>query len=177
MATESAPGKVASCLADATVGVTDAPIGFGRMKRKEDARFIRGKGNFCDDVRLPGVMHGADLDSPHAHARILSIDSSRALAHPRVATVLTAKDLETLGMAWMPMLAYDTQAVLAGDKVRFHLQGVAFVVALDAYSAQDALALIDVEYEVLPAIGTAPRGSGCDELDVGKVRADALDPG
>jgi len=57
--TETAPGKMASWLADATGGVTDAPIGYGRMKRKEDARFIRGKGNYCDDVRLPGMVHGA----------------------------------------------------------------------------------------------------------------------
>ena len=153
--TETAPGKMASWLADATGGVTDAPIGFGRMKRKEDARFIRGKGNYLDDVRLPGMVHGALLRSPYAHARILSIDTSKCLAHPKVAAVVIAKDLETLGLAWMPTISYDTQAVLAGDKVRFHLQEVAFVVALDAYSAQDALALIDVEYEVLPAIVNA----------------------
>ena len=155
MATETAPGKMASWLEDATGGVTDAPIGFGRMKRKEDARFIRGKGNYTDDVRLPGMVHGALLRSPYAHARIVSIDTSKALAHPKVAAVVIAKDLETLGLAWMPTISYDTQAVLAGDKVRFHLQEVAFVVALDAYSAQDALALIDVEYEVLPAIVNA----------------------
>ncbi len=132
--------------------IADAPIGFGHMKRKEDARFIRGLGNYMDDVRLPGMVHGALLRSPYAHARIVSIDTSAALAHPKVAAVVIAKDLETLGLAWMPTISYDTQAVLAGDKVRFHLQEVAFVIALDAYSAQDALQLIDVEYEVLPAI-------------------------
>ncbi|MGH2839390.1 MAG: aerobic carbon-monoxide dehydrogenase large subunit [Solirubrobacteraceae bacterium] len=139
----------------ATGAVSETPIGFGRMKRKEDARFIRGKGNYLDDVRLPGMVHGALLRSPYAHARIKSIDTSRALAHPKVAAVVIAKDLETLGLAWMPTISYDTQAVLAGDKVRFHLQEVAFVVALDAYSAQDALQLIDVEYEVLPAVVNA----------------------
>src|SRR5436190_8560568 len=152
MATETAPGKMASWLEDATGGVTDAPIGFGRMKRKEDARFIRGKGNYTDDVRLPGMVHGALLRSPYAHARIVSIDTSAALAHPKVVAVVIAKDLETLGLAWMPTISYDTQAVLAGDKVRFHLQEVAFVIAVDAYAAQDALQLIDVQYEVLPAI-------------------------
>src|ERR1700709_2388191 len=150
MATETAPGKMATWLEDATGGVTDAPIGYGRMKRKEDYRFIRGKGNYMDDVRLPGMLHGAILRSPYAHARIVSIDTSAALAHPKVAAVVIAKDLETLRPAWMPTISYDTQAVLAGDKVRFHLQEVAFVIALDAYSAQDALQLIDVEYEVLP---------------------------
>ena len=122
------------------------------MKRKEDGRFIRGLGDYCDDVRLPGMLHGAILRSPHAHARINSIDTSMALAHPKVVAVVIAKDLEAVGLAWMPTISYDTQAVLAGDKVRFHLQEVAFVIAADAYSAQDALQLIDVEYEVLPAV-------------------------
>jgi carbon-monoxide dehydrogenase large subunit len=95
---------------------TERPIGFGRLKRKEDARFIRGKGTYLDDIRLPGMLHGAVLRSPYAHARILSIDTTKALAHPNVAAVITAKDLESLGLAWMPTISYDTQAVLAGDK-------------------------------------------------------------
>ena len=122
------------------------------MKRKEDGRLIRGLGDYLDDVRLPGMLHGVTLRSPHAHARIKSIDTSLALAHPKVVAVVIAKDLETLGLAWMPTISYDTQAVLAGDKVRFHLQEVAFVIATDAYAAQDALQLIDVKYEVLPAV-------------------------
>ena len=88
----------------------------------------------------PGMVHGAILRSPYAHARIVSIDTSKALAHPNVAAVVTAKDLETLGLAWMPTISYDTQAVLAGDKVRFQGQEVAFVIATDEYSANDALA-------------------------------------
>ena len=134
---------------------TERPIGFGRLKRKEDARFIRGQGTYLDDIELPGMVHGAVLRSPYAHARIVSIDTSAALAHPNVAAVVTAKDLETLGLAWMPTISYDTQAVLAGDKVRFQGQEVAFVIATDAYSAQDALSLIDVEYEPLPAVVNA----------------------
>ena len=108
---------------------TERPIGFGRLKRKEDARFIRGQGTYLDDIKLPGMVYGAVLRSPYAHARIVSIDTSRALAHPNVAAVVTAKDLETLGLAWMPTISYDTQAVLAGDKVRFQGQEVAFVIA------------------------------------------------
>src|SRR3978361_14821 len=122
--------------------VKDAPIGHGNMKRKEDARFIRGLGDYTDDVRLPGMLHSAILRSPYAHARINSIDTSAALAHPKVAAVVIAKDLETLGLAWMPTISYDTQAVLAGDKGRFHLQEGAFVVALEAYAAHDGLQLI-----------------------------------
>ena len=101
------------------------------------------------------MVHGAILRSPYAHAKIVSIDTSKALAHPNVAAVVTAKDLETLGLAWMPTISYDTQAVLAGDKVRFQGQEVAFVIATDEYSANDALSLIDVEYEPLPAIVNA----------------------
>ena len=136
-------------------GTSERPIGFGRLKRKEDARFIRGKGNYLDDLRLPGMVYGAMLRSPYAHAKIVSIDTSKALAHPNVAAVVTAKDLETLGLAWMPTISYDTQAVLAGDKVRFQGQEVAFVIATDEYSANDALELIDVEYEPLPAVVNA----------------------
>src|SRR5436190_7268104 len=134
---------------------TERPIGFGRLKRKEDARFIRGKGTYLDDIRLPGMLHGALLRSPFAHAKIVSIDTSRALAHPSVAAVVTAKDRETRGLAWMPTISYDAQAVLAGDKVRFQGQEVAFVIATDEYAANDALELIDVEYEPLPALVNA----------------------
>src|SRR5246127_635217 len=133
----------------------ERPIGFGRLKRKEDARFIRGQGTYLDDVTLPGMVYGVLLRSPYAHARIVSIDTSRALAHPNVAAVVTAKDLETLGLAWMPTISYDTQAVLAGDKVRFQHQEVAFVIATDEYSARDALPLINVEYDPLPAVVNA----------------------
>jgi aerobic carbon-monoxide dehydrogenase large subunit len=130
----------------------ERPIGFGRLKRKEDARFIRGKGTYLDDIRLPGMLHGAILRSPYAHAKIVSIDTSEALALDGVAAVVTAKDLETLGLAWMPTISYDTQSVLAGDKVRFQGQEVAFVIATDEYIARDGTALIDVEYEPLRPI-------------------------
>jgi aerobic carbon-monoxide dehydrogenase large subunit len=127
-------------------------IGFGRLTRKEDERFIRGQGHYVDDVQLPGMLHGAVLRSPLAHARILSIDASAALAHPKVHAVITGKDLEARGLAWMPTLSDDVQAVLATDKVRFQGQEVAFVIAEDRYCARDALELIDVDYEPLPVV-------------------------
>jgi carbon-monoxide dehydrogenase large subunit len=133
------------------------PIGFGRMIRKEDARFLRGKGTYVDDVQLPGMLHGAVLRSPHAHARIVSIDTSAAEAHPKVKAVITGAVLETLNLAWMPTLSGDVQSVLCTDKVRFQGQEVAFVVAEDHYSARDALELIDVEYEPLPAVVDAKK--------------------
>jgi carbon-monoxide dehydrogenase large subunit len=103
------------------------------------------------------MLHGALLRSPVAHARIVSIDTSAALQHPRVHAVITGADLEPRGMAWMPTLSSDTQAVLATDKVRFQGQEVAFVIADDRYSARDALELIDVEYDVLEPVVDARR--------------------
>jgi carbon-monoxide dehydrogenase large subunit len=135
----------------------ERPVGFGRMTRKEDARFVRGHGTYVDDVRLPGMLHGAVLRSPLAHARILSVDTSAAEAHPKVRAVITGETLAGLGLAWMPTLSYDTQAVLATDKVRFQGQEVAFVVAEDRYAARDALELIDVEYDPLPPVVDALR--------------------
>jgi carbon-monoxide dehydrogenase large subunit len=125
---------------------------YGPVKRKEDARFIRGQGTFTDDITLPGMLHGAILRSPLAHARIASVDASAAEAHPRVTAVITGQTLEERKLAWMPTLSRDVQAVLATDKVRFQGQEVAFVVAEDRYSARDALELINVEYEPLPVV-------------------------
>src|ERR1700678_267763 len=131
---------------------TQAPAGFGRMLRKEDQRFVRGRGLYVDDVQLPGMLHGAVLRSPHPHARIVSIDTVAAEAHPKVKAVITGETLDRKGLAWMPTLSGDTQAVLATDKVRFQGQEVAFVVAEDQYSARDALELIDVEYDPLDPV-------------------------
>ena len=134
-------------------------MAFGSVRRKEDARFIRGQGRFVDDMDLPGMLHGAVLRSPYAHAEIRSIDVSAALAHPKVHAVFTAAELGD--MAWMPTLSADTQAVLAGDRVLFQGQEVAFVVADDRYSARDALELIEVEYEPLPVV-MSPRDALAD---------------
>ena len=124
------------------------------VKRKEDERFIRGKGNYIDDVTLPGMLHLELLRSPFAHARIVSVDTSRAEALPGVVAVVTGELMAQHNLAWMPTLSGDTQAVLATDKVRFQGQEVAAVVAESAYVAKDALELIDVEYEPLPALTT-----------------------
>src|SRR5215471_695650 len=125
---------------------------YGPVPRKEDARFIRGKGAFIDDIALPGMLHGAILRSPLAHARIIAIDSAAAQAHPSVEAVVTGATLTARNLAWMPTLSADVQAVLATDKVRFQGQEVAFVVARDRYSARDALELINVDYEPLPVV-------------------------
>ena len=121
-------------------------------KRVEDDRFIRGKGNYTDDIVLPGMLHMEILRSPLPHARIKSIDASKAWALPGVHLVLTGEMMATRNLAWMPTLSYDTQAVLATDKVRFQGQEVACVIADDPYIAKDACELIDVDYEPLPPI-------------------------
>jgi carbon-monoxide dehydrogenase large subunit len=128
------------------------PLGHGRMLRKEDPRFVRGRGRYVDDIQLPGMLHLAILRSPFAHAKIVSIDTSAAEAQPKVKAVVTGAALAAQGLAWMPTLSNDVQAVLATDKVRFQGQEVAFVVAEDRYAARDALELIDVEYEVLDPV-------------------------
>jgi aerobic carbon-monoxide dehydrogenase large subunit len=126
------------------------------VKRKEDARFIRGKGRYFDDITLPGMLHMEILRSPYAHAELKSIDTSRAEALEGVVAVVTGELLVQHNLAWMPTLSGDTQAVLVTDKVRFQGQEVACVIAETAYIAKDALELIDVEYEPLPAV-TSPQ--------------------
>src|SRR5215467_10077912 len=121
-------------------------------KRVEDNRFIRGKGRYVDDIVLPGMLHMEILRSPFAHARIVSIDTSKAWNIPGVRLVLTGVMMAQRNLAWMPTLSYDTQAVLATDKVRFQGQEVAAVIADDPYIAKDACEAIVVEYEALPAI-------------------------
>ena len=137
--------------ADQSVEDTIQGIGCSR-KRKEDPRFIQGKGNYVDDIKLPGTLFMDVVRSPYAHARIKSINKEAALALPGVHAVLTADDLKPLNLHWMPTLAGDVQAVLADEKVHFQMQEVAVVVADDRYIAADAVDLVQVEYEELPVL-------------------------
>ena len=121
-------------------------------KRVEDARFTQGKGNYVDDLKLPGMLFGDFVRSPYAHARVKAINTEKALALPGVHAVLTAADLEPLGLHWMPTLAGDKQMVLADGKVLFQGQEVAFVVADDRYAASDGVAAVEVEYEELSVL-------------------------
>ncbi|NCV22843.1 MAG: carbon monoxide dehydrogenase, partial [Chloroflexi bacterium] len=99
------------------------------MKRKEDPRFLQGKGNYVEDVNLPGMLWMDIVRSPYAHAKIVSIDASKALAIPGVLAVITGKDLEAYNLHWMPTLMSDTQMVLPVDKVMYQAQEVAAVIA------------------------------------------------
>ncbi len=128
------------------------------IKRKEDPRFITGQGTYVDNLKFVGTVYLAILRSPYAHARIKKIDLSRAKAHPGVLAVFTGEDLRRDGIGSIPVgwLLPDIKLVphypLAVGKVRYVGDGVAAVVAADRYTAYDALNLIDVEYEPLPAV-------------------------
>jgi aerobic carbon-monoxide dehydrogenase large subunit len=132
------------------------------VKRKEDARFLRGKGQYFDDITLPGMLHMEILRSPYAHARLKSIDTSAAAALPGVVAVVTGELMAQHNLAWMPTLSGDTQAVLVTDKVRYQGQEVACVIAESAYVAKDALELIEVDYEPLEAVTSPQQSSSAD---------------
>ena len=121
-------------------------------KRVEDARFTQGKGNYVDDIKLDGMLSGDFVRSTYAHARVVDINTEAALKVPGVLAVLTAKDLEPLGLHWMPTLAGDKQMVLADGKVLFQGQEVAFVIAKDRFAAADGIEAVEVEYEELPVL-------------------------
>jgi carbon-monoxide dehydrogenase large subunit len=122
------------------------------VKRKEDPRFIRGKGTYIDDLNLPGQLWLDIVRSPYAHARIKSIDDSEALKVPGVAAVVTGKALEGYGLHWMPTIAGDMQMVLPTDTVMYQSQEVAAVIATSRYAAADGVAAVMVDYEPLPVV-------------------------
>src|SRR4029077_6337051 len=122
------------------------------VKRKEDGRLIRGKGTFIDDMQLPGMLYMSILRSPFAHATINGIDTSRTQAVAGVGAVVAGELMAQHNLAWRPTMSGDTQAVLATDKVRFQGQEVAAVIAEERYVARDAVDLIEVDYEALPAV-------------------------
>ena len=122
---------------------------------KEDVRLVAGRGRFIDDLGLPGLLHVAMLRSPHAHARIVSLDASAAAAFPGVACVLTGADARRLSGPIRPLIP-TTAAVsdycLAVDRARYVGEPVAAVAAVDRATAEDALERIAVEYEPLPPV-------------------------
>ncbi|OGO50998.1 MAG: carbon-monoxide dehydrogenase large subunit [Chloroflexi bacterium RBG_16_69_14] len=122
------------------------------VKRKEDPRFIRGVGEYIDDVNLPGQLWLDIVRSPYAHATIKGIDATEALKIPGVLAVITGADLEKAGLHWMPTLAGDKQMVLPTDTVMYQAQEVCAVVATTKYIAADGVAAVMVDYEPLPVI-------------------------
>src|SRR5438046_4997571 len=132
------------------------------VRRIEDRRLLTGRGKYAADFRLPGMLHGAVLRSPHAHARLHAIRAKAALGSPGVVAVVTAEDLGDVGripvrLGPRPSIVACLQPPLARDKVRYVGEPVAFVVATSRYLAEDALDVVGVDYQPLPAIADARR--------------------
>jgi CO/xanthine dehydrogenase Mo-binding subunit len=123
------------------------------LNRVEDPRFLRGEGRYIDDISLPEMAHAATLRSPHAHARIVSVDTSKAEQLPGVIRVLTGADVAARA-APLPSFGAGPiiQDMIAIEKVRHYGETVAAVIAEDRYIAEDACDLIDVDYEKLPVV-------------------------
>lgn len=162
------------------------------LRRREDVRFVTGQGQYLDDVRLPDMLHAAILRSPHAHARVRGIDASAALALDGVTAVFTHADMADLmkpiPMRVFPLPGLDNylQTPLSSDTVRHAGEAVAVVVAESRYLAEDALDVIEVDYEPLPAVASVADAltdavvvhpangtnlAGSAEINVGDVEA------
>ncbi|HLE36565.1 MAG TPA: xanthine dehydrogenase family protein molybdopterin-binding subunit, partial [Candidatus Acidoferrales bacterium] len=127
------------------------------LKRKEDPRLIQGISHYVDDLQMAGMHYAGIVRSPHAHARIRSVDTSKAQAAPGVVLVLTGADLKGLigpvpCAAQLPEMKMALRPVLAHDRVRFVGEAVAVVVATDRYLARDAMDLVEVDYEPLTPV-------------------------
>jgi aerobic carbon-monoxide dehydrogenase large subunit len=152
----SAPARLETAAAYRVIG---AP-----MKRKEDFRLLTGRGKYAADVRLPGLLHAAMLRSPHPHARIVAVRAEAARAVPGVFAVITADDLGIvpripvrLGQRAGVGPTACLQPPLATGVVRYVGEPIAFVVAASRYLAEDALELIEIEWEPLPVVADARR--------------------
>ena len=128
------------------------------IRRKEDVRFLTGRANFVDDIKVPHMLHAAVLRSPHAHARIRSIDSTKALATPGVVAVITFEDIASMAKR-IPFRLYAIEGLerflqypLPQDKVRHVGEAVAVVVGESRYLAEDGVDAMEVDYEPLPAV-------------------------
>ena len=127
-----------------------------RIRRREDPRLITGTATYVEDIQMPGMHYAVILRSPHAAARIRSIDTKKAVSAPGVVCVFTGKDTKGVGAVpcgvAMPDLRVPQHTILATERVYFVGHPVAVVVARDRYLARDAADLIEVDYEVLPAV-------------------------
>lgn len=127
-----------------------------RIRRREDPRLITGTATYVDDIKMPGMHYAIIVRSPHAAAKIRSIDTKQALARKGVVAVFTGKDVQKVGPVpcgvALPGLRVPHHSILAQDRVYLVGHPVAVVVATDRYIAQDAADLVEVDYEVLPAV-------------------------
>ncbi len=145
-----------------------------RVKRIEDPKLIRGEGAYLDDLHLAGMLHAAFIRSPHGHARVRKIDLSRAKAHPGVIGAFGAGDLREIQRPLPVIPVAGLRAAdhlpLADGEVHYIGQPVAVVVATDEYTAQDAAALVEVDYDPLPVVvdlERAAKGAPFTHTDLG----------
>jgi aerobic carbon-monoxide dehydrogenase large subunit len=122
------------------------------MKRKEDGRFIQGKGHYVDDLKLPGMLYMDIVRSPYAYAKIKNINIDEAMKVPGVLAVVTGRDLEKYNLHWMPTLMSDTQMVLPTDTVMYQAQEVCAVIATSRYAARDGREAVKVDYEPMKPV-------------------------
>ena len=164
-------------------------FGIGQpVRRKEDVRLLTGRGTYTDDIDRPGQAHAFVLRSPHAHARILSIDTAAARAAPGVLAVLTGRDAEADGIGHFPVMVEvpgrdggklwpTPREILQTAKVRFVGDPVALVVAETRQEAQDAAELVEVEYDLLPSVtDTAAADRAGRAAGLGGARQQPLRP-
>jgi carbon-monoxide dehydrogenase large subunit len=143
---------------------------FGKsIKRREDPRFITGRGQYVDDVKLPGMTYASFVRSPHAHARLRRIDATRAKASPGVIAVYSGQDVQVGGLpcGWMlPDIKVPVRPVFASGKVRYVGEPVAVVIGDSPYAARDGAEAVNVEYEPLLAVsdGKRAREAGAPQL-------------
>src|SRR5215468_6381824 len=153
------------------------------IKRREDPRFITGKGNYTDDLKLPGMTHAVFVRSPHAHAGIRKIDTARALKHPGVVAVFTGKDMtgvNSLPCGWdlrkeknIPGVVQDLAIVphmpLTSDAARHVGDPVAVVIADSRQAALDAAELVAVDWDVKPSVTATARAAqpGAPQIHAG----------
>src|SRR6266852_2868897 len=138
-----------------TITQTETFVG-KRVRRREDPRLITGTATYVEDIQMPGMHYAVIVRSPHAAAKIRSINTKQAEVAPGVMAVFTGKDTERVGPipcgASLPGLRVPHHHILATDRVYYVGHPVAVVVATDRYLARDAADLVEVDYEVLPAV-------------------------
>jgi carbon-monoxide dehydrogenase large subunit len=146
------------------------------IKRREDPRFITGKGNYTDDLKLAGMTHAVFVRSPHANAKIRKIDTAKASKAPGVVAIFTGKDMtgvNSLPCGWLlPELKIPAHMPLATDAARYVGDPVAIVIAESQSAASDAAELVAVDWEVLPSVTSTEKASAKGSPQIHEVAPD-----
>jgi carbon-monoxide dehydrogenase large subunit len=146
------------------------------IKRREDPRFITGKGNYTDDLKLTGMTHAAFVRSPHANAKIRNIDTSKASKAPGVVAIFTGKDMtgvNSLPCGWLlPELKIPAHMPLASDAARYVGDPVAIVIAESQSAASDAADLVAVDWEVLRSVTATEQATAKGSVQIHEVAPD-----